>query len=186
MVTHSMTNHRQAKREERLASMRWCASCEAFRVVVWDECERCHAVLKKQAPPVAFEKVEFTLPFRTLTRESLLLLLNSGMIRPRKQKVNVETAATPHGEREIVPHTTECPLCQRRPAYGIYRTQYVPSDTHPAGKRQLELACAFCANDVIPRRHMHGVRIVRHCVLWATITCHGHDAWTIDPVSEMR
>jgi hypothetical protein len=135
-------------------------------------------VLDKAPVPVVYEEKTTPPPAGAMTRATLITVLNSVGLRPRMQKVNVVSAATPFGKREEVPHTTECPLCQARPAYGIYTTSY------RSGRTELELACVDCAVAKIPfRRDLDGVVCVKHAVLWATIELVGQDAWKVNVVS---
>ena len=159
--------------------MRWCESCQAIVPTAWGECEKCHAVLIKAPAPYDFGRVDvkLDLPAGHMSHDALITILNSIQLRSRKQKVNVRSAASPEGKYEEVPHTTQCPLCQMAEAYGIYRT------VNTNGSSRLELACAQCATSRIPFRQFMGVRIVKCCILFATIQFHAHDAWTIDTIT---
>ena len=181
---------RQLKRDEREASRRWCPSCYAIVFTEWGECVGhqtkgktdapyfgCHAVLIKGPAPQSMEHVKFPVPTGSISHATLIQILNNSGLRPRYQKVNVVSAATPFGKREEVPHNTECPLCKSAQAYGLYITSYT------SGNKQIELACAQCATSKIPfRRDMEGVVCVKHCRLWATIECVGQDAWKLEVV----
>lgn len=175
-----MTSARELKHADRERSKRWCPSCNEIRATEWGECERCHAVLISGPKAQVMEHVEFKPPTGTMRHATLIELLNSCGLRPRRQKVNVVSAATPFGEYEEVPHTTQCPICQRDQAYGIYVV------TNTDGKTGLELACAQCATSKIPFRQSMGVRTVKHCVLWATIELIAQDSWKITPVEKME
>lgn len=182
-----------ARHDERQRSMRWCPSCQAIVYTEWDECKGhqtrrgpgvvvpdapfygCGAVLKPTKPKV-FDAVAFPRPTGTISTATLLAILNNSGFRPRKQKVNLDTAATPFGGYVDVPHTTECPLCKSALIHGIYVT------TKTDGAAELEIACAQCATSRIPFRQFFGVRVVKHCVLWATIAPVAADAWIIQPV----
>lgn len=197
---------RVLKKEAREASKRWCPSCDAIRATEWGECERCHAVLI--APPKIVDyRVAPTpnypeLPPGTMDRNALIVFLNSGMFRPRKQKVNVGDPTLPMGKMEVVPHSTECPLCKHATIEAIFRTERLPTcecrSVHPKGtvtcqycggdtttKIELDLSCFVCAAQSIPnRRDMAGRLIVATTVPIIYLRNISGDQWlmTIEPL----
>jgi hypothetical protein len=195
-----MTSAKQSKQTDRQASIRWCNSCQALVYTEWGECKGhqglstdepkppwfgCGAVIIPAPKPKVFSHscVDVpSIPAGAMSHDTFIQIINSIGLRERKQKVNGSSTATPMGEYAVVPHTAECPLCQKAQAYGIYVVTMKETDAK-AEWSQLELACAQCATSRIPFRQAHGVLTVKHAVLFAVIECHAHNAWTITPVT---
>jgi len=169
---------RNVRGPSRLASMRWCPSCQDMRPTLWDECETCGAQLTKHVAKTQ-SHVQFKAPSGTMTKVELLALFNtSGMFRPRYDYISVGPQVGDVGERDIVPHTTECPGCKRRQIAGMYKVEYTD------GHVEIELACTQCASWTIPRRLGFGVPVVATVGCLATVVCVASDAWKVESTME--
>lgn len=125
----------QTATERKLQAMtRYCAQCRAMVVMRDGTCPRPH-LFNRDA-----ETGEVPKQLReagTLSTSDMIQLLNSLGLKARRQWIN-EHGMEPLGRRRKVPHSIECPTCQRDSTVG--RLAIVSVD----GQKKFELLCQDC------------------------------------------